>query len=71
MPDSVKALTDRDGHRRCLGFTGQRGEFLDKLVRLSTLDVEARQIPFCPLLLPRCHLPWRIWSDHRGAHTMR
>src|SRR6266571_2359497 len=59
MPDSVEALTDRDGHRRCLRFTSQRGEFLDQLVGLRTLDVEAHYLPFCPVLLPGYHpLPW-------------
>jgi len=55
MPDSVEALTDRDGHRHCLRFTSQRGEFLDQLVGLGTLDVEAHYLPFYPLLLPGYH----------------
>src|ERR1700757_4661867 len=49
MPHSVQALTDSDSHRRRLRLTGQLSEFLDKLVCLGVLDVEAHaRLPFYP-----------------------
>src|SRR6266700_7456804 len=57
MPDSVKSLTDRDGHRHRLCFTSQRGELLDQLVGLGVLDVEAHCLPFYPLMLLGYHPP--------------
>jgi hypothetical protein len=48
MPDFVEALTDRDGHRHCLRFTGQRSEFLDQLMGLGALDVETHLSTLLP-----------------------
>src|ERR1700758_1804348 len=44
----VQALTDSDSDRRCLCLPGQLGEFLDELVSLGVLYVEAHNLPFYP-----------------------
>lgn len=46
MADPVQALANGDGHGRRLRLAGQRGEFLDKLVSLRVLNVEAHDLPF-------------------------
>lgn len=46
MPHALEALTNRDGHRHGLRLAGQLSEFLDELVGLGVLDVEAHNLPF-------------------------
>lgn len=50
VPDSLKPLTNRDGHCHGLRLTGQLSEFLDELVSLGILNVEAHDLPFYPNL---------------------
>ena len=52
MPHPLQALTNRDGHRRCLRLAGQLSEFLDELVSLGVLDVEAHYLPFYQNMVP-------------------
>src|ERR1700733_10994140 len=48
VPYPVQALADSDSHRRRLCLAGQCGEFLDQLVSLGILDIEAHVLPFYP-----------------------
>jgi hypothetical protein len=65
LPYPVQALADSDGHCCRLRLTGQRGEFLDELVSLGVLDVEAHDLPFYPAnatKVPSMRYPRIAWT---------
>jgi hypothetical protein len=65
VPYPVQALADSDSHCRRLCLAGQCGEFLDQLVSLGILDVEAHVPPFYPALATR--VPFRLSRTDPGT----
>jgi hypothetical protein len=57
VPYPVQALADGDRHRCRLGLAGECGEFLDELMSLGVLDVEAHFLPFYPTLATKVPFP--------------
>ena len=83
MPHPLEAFTNSDGHRPCLRFTRQLSEFLNELVGLGVLDVEAHDLPFyqedgtrvayvyaVPELDTRGALT-RLWEHLKKGHKQR